>query len=177
VPELIDVVGVPEIVGDVFGFDETLIENEGKVAVTLPSLTLIAMPTCNAAVVGVPVNRPVVLENVAHVGRLTIEKVSGSPLASLAAGWNVYALPATTVVAGVPEIVGGAFGRGDTLIENAGKAVLTVPSFTAMTILECVAAVVGVPLKRPVELENVAQAGAFVIVKFSVLPSASEAVG
>jgi hypothetical protein len=108
---------------------------------------------------------------------LTIEKVSASPLASLADGWNVYALPATTVVAGVPEIVGGVFGRGDTLIENVGKEVVTVPSFTAMTIFECVAAVVGVPLKRPVELENVAQAGAFVIVKVSVLPSASEAVG
>jgi len=174
---LIDVVGVPEIVGGVFGFDETLIENVGNATVAVPSLTLITISTCIAAVVGVPVSRPVEVENVAHVGRLTIEKVSVSPLASLAVGWNVYALPATTVVTGVPEIVGGVFGRGDTLIENAGKEVLTVPSFTAMTILECVAAVVGVPLKRPVELENVAHAGAFEIVKLSVLPSASEAVG
>jgi hypothetical protein len=83
---LIDVVGVPEIVGAVFGFDETVIANAGSAAVAVPSLTLITILICEAAAVGVPVNRPVVLEKVAQVGRLTIEKVSVLPSASDAVG-------------------------------------------------------------------------------------------
>jgi hypothetical protein len=60
------------------------------------------------------------------------------PLGPLAEGRNEYALPATSVVGGVPEIVGG--GAGDALastrILKAGKVALFQPSLTAITILE-----------------------------------------
>jgi len=57
---------------------------------------------------GVPLKRPLVVEKVAQVGRLTIEKVSLSPLTSLAIGRNEYVLPTCALELGVPDIVGGA---------------------------------------------------------------------
>ena len=87
-PCITDVDGVPEIIGAPFAVLLTVIENAGNCAVTLPSLTLIAMllvvPTLLA--VGVPCSRPVVVLNVAHDGRFVIENVNGSLSASLAVG-------------------------------------------------------------------------------------------
>jgi len=64
-----------------------------------------------------------------------------------------------------------------TVIENAGSDTVAMPSLTAITMFECVAAVVGVPAKRPVEVENVAQDGRLVIENVSAFPLASLAVG
>jgi hypothetical protein len=88
--------------------DVTLIENAGNAAEECPSLTLMmifeAMPTLDK--LGVPLNRPVEVSKLAQSGRFWIEKVNVSPSVSLAVGANEYADPASTVVAGVPEIVG-----------------------------------------------------------------------
>src|SRR5690349_556776 len=64
-----------------------------------------------------------------------------------------------------------------TVIEKAGRYVVRRPSLTPMMMLLNVPAAVGVPLKRPVEVLNVAQLGRFWMVKPSALPSASAAVG
>ena len=81
-----EVVGDPEITGGVFGRGATVIEKAGSELVPVLSLTLITILECVAAVVGVPLRRPVVVLKVAHVGRLVIENVNASPLASLAVG-------------------------------------------------------------------------------------------
>ena len=85
-----------------------------------------------------------------------------------------------TVVGGVPEIVGGWFGTALTTIENAASCALPpCPSLTAMPMFANVPmfAAVGVPWSRPVVALNVAQPGRFVMLKVSVPPSASLAVG
>jgi hypothetical protein len=89
--------------------------------------------------------------------------VSASPSGSEALGWNVYAAPALTLVAGVPLIVGAPFELSLTRIENAGSDAVARPSLTVMTMLLEVPtfALVGVPLKRPVEVLKVAQLGRF----------------
>jgi hypothetical protein len=83
----------------------------------------------------VPDNRPVVVLNVAHAGGFTMLNVNALPFASAAVGVNEYALPATTDVAGVPEMVGAMLPLL-TLIENAGNDVVAVPSLTRMVMLE-----------------------------------------
>jgi hypothetical protein len=104
------VAGVPEIVGAAFGAAVTVIENEGNDLVELPSLTRITMPDVvpTFAAAGVPLNRPVVVLNIAQTGLFWMLNLSGSLSASLAVGWNEYACPTATVVAGVPEILGRA---------------------------------------------------------------------
>ena len=68
------------------------------------------------------------------------------------------------VVSGVPEMTGGVFGCGNTVIENAGSDTAKPALLDAkITILECVAATVGVPLSRPVVVENAAHDGLFII--------------
>jgi hypothetical protein len=84
---------------------------------------------------GVPCRRPVVVLNVAHVGRFTMLNVSVPPSLSLAVGVNEYCVATVAVVGGVPEIVGAAFDDV-TAIENAGSGVEAVPSLTLMTMLE-----------------------------------------
>jgi hypothetical protein len=165
------------MVGGELGFGDTIIENAGSDVLVMPSLTLMTILPCVAAAVGVPLNRPVAVLNVAHAGEFAIANVSELPSASEAVGWNAYAVPTVAVVVGAPEMVGGELGFGETVIENTGSDVLVMPSLTLMTIFPCVAATVGVPLNRPVAVLNVAQAGEFVIANVSELPSASEAVG
>src|SRR5690242_8533209 len=99
----------------------TAIENAGSDVVTLPSLTRMTMLSYVPVltVVGVPLSLPVAPSNSAQAGVLTPENVSVSRSSSAASGVNVYAAPAATVVAGVPEIVGARFGCG-TVIVNAG---------------------------------------------------------
>jgi hypothetical protein len=64
-----------------------------------------------------------------------------------------------------------------TVIENAGSATVLVPSLTPITMLEVVVTVVGVPLSRPLRMEKFAHAGLLAMLKVSVLPSASWALG
>jgi hypothetical protein len=132
------------------------------------------------ALVGVPCNRPVVVLNVAHVGRFVMLNVSVPPSGSLAAGVNEYATPAVTVVGGEPEIVGGRFGAALTTIENVASCALPpCPSLTPMPMFANVPTLadVGVPCSRPVAVLKVAHVGRFVMLKVSVPPSASLAVG
>src|SRR5690349_11529999 len=112
-PTVIDVGGTPVIVGARFAGAPTTIENAASCALPpCPSLTLMPMlenvPTLPAA--GVPCSRPVVVLNVAHVGRFVMLNVNVPPSESLAVGVNEYCVPAVAVVGGVPEIVGATFG-------------------------------------------------------------------
>ena len=74
--------------------------------------------------------------------------MSVSPSASAAVGRKANALPALTLVDGVPLIVGARFGALATVTENGASAVLVLPSLTLMTMLEYVPTLVadGVPL-------------------------------
>jgi hypothetical protein len=109
VPCVAVVAGEPEIVGGRFDVGAvTAIENAGNAALLAPSLTEITM-LANVPVVpagGVPESRPVLVSNVAQAGRPEIANVSAPPSGSLAVGTNVYAVPASTLVIGVPEITG-----------------------------------------------------------------------
>ena len=115
------VAGVPEITGAVF---VTAIENAASETVACPSLTLITMPFVVPmwAAVGVPCKEPVVVLNVAHAGVVLMLNVSVVPaFGSLAVGVNEYGAPATTLVGGAPEMLGGAFGTA-IAIEKGGNA-------------------------------------------------------
>ena len=67
----------------------------------------------------------------------------------------------------------------DTTIANAGSEAVELPSLTLMRMFENVpvCALLGVPDNRPVVVLKVAQAGRFAMLKVSVLPSGSRAVG
>ena len=85
----------------------------------------------------------------------------------------------STLVAGVPLMVGASLVLV-TVRLKAGRAVVTVPSLTLITMLLVVPtlALVGVPLKRPVVVLKVAQLGRFTMLKAKVVPaSGSDAVG
>ena len=66
---------------------------------------------------------------------------------------------------------------GVTLIENALRLAVAVPSLTEMVTPADVAATAGVPLSWPVAALNVAQEGLFEMLKVSVSLSASVADG
>ena len=69
-----------------------------------------------------------------------------------------------TDVAGVPLIFGGELPLAErTVIENAARLVVLLPSLTAMTMLLNVPTLLddGVPLKRPVDVLKLAQLGRF----------------
>ena len=78
----------------------------------------------------------------------------------------------------MPLIV-GAWLVDVTAIEKVGSDADDVPSLTVILIFEYVptCAVVGIPVRLPVELLKLAHDGLLVIEKLSVLPSASVAVG
>src|SRR5690606_31152313 len=119
--------GVPEIVGGrLFGSAAaTVIENAGREAVALASLTVVTMfeyvPTCREP--GVPCRRPRDGSSDAHGGAFATEKVSLSPSGSLAVGAKAYGSPTFADDDGVPEIVGARFcaAAAVTVIENAGR--------------------------------------------------------
>jgi hypothetical protein len=93
----------------------------------------------SSAVVGVPVSLPVVLLKLAHTGLFAIVKLSVLPSGSLADGENVYAWPATTLVAGVPLMTGGLLagaGAAVTLMLKGPMEVLALPSETEIVIPE-----------------------------------------
>src|SRR5262245_27627561 len=182
-PAVIDVGGVPVIVGGRFGGALTTIENVASCALPpCPSLTAMPMfenvPTLPAA--GVPCSRPVVVLNVAQLGWFAMLNVKVPPSESLAVGVNEYCVPAVAVVGGDPAVVGGTFANAVTTLENvASWARPPCASLTPMPMLENVPtfAAVGAPANRPVAVLNVAQAGRFVMLKVSVPPSGSLAVG
>jgi hypothetical protein len=155
--------GVPEMTGGRFEVAAvTAIENAGIEAVLEPSVTEILMfvndPVVPAG--GVPDSRPVLVSNAAQLGLPAIENVNVLPSGSLAVGTNVYAVPASTLVIGTPEITGGRFvGGGVTRIVKAGSGTATRPSLTEIVTLLKVPCDDGVPCSRPVLESNAAQFG------------------
>ena len=81
-----------------------------------------------------PDNRPEPESNVAQLGRLLMLKVSGLLSGSDAEGVKEYDCPATTEVAGVPEIVGARFPTSTTT-ENGPIDELSTPSVALTVIL------------------------------------------
>ena len=86
-------------------------------------------------------------------------KRSGSPLASLALGVKLYAVPGATAVAGAPEITGATLSREVARIENQIAELVLTPSLTRMRTLVQKPTLVGVPVRAPVLLLNVAHEG------------------
>src|SRR4029079_1073314 len=103
----------------------------------------------------------VVLLNVAQAGLFAMEYVSVSLSASLAEGWNEYAVPTVAEVPGAPDILGARFGAACTCSAKAGSAALNVPSLTLMTMPDVVLTVLGVPDSCPVPALKLAQVGLF----------------
>jgi hypothetical protein len=159
----------------------TVIANAGSAVLAWPSLTRMRMLENVPAlpVPGVPFRRPLVDEKVAQVGLFCTLKVKVSPSGSLAVGVKLYALPVVTDVAGVPEMVGGRLlgVASATLMVKAASAALACPSLTLMMMFANVPALLGIPLKVPSVVENVAQTGLFWMLKVSASPSGSLAVG
>ena len=87
----------------------TVIANASSDADALPSLTLITIPLYVPASLadGVPLSCPVAMLKVAQAGLFEIENDRVLPDGSVVVGVNEYAVPAVTLVAGVPEMVGG----------------------------------------------------------------------
>jgi hypothetical protein len=90
-----------------------------------------------------------------------IEKVSGSPLASLDVGVKLYAVPTAIVVSGAPEIIGPPVPAAPTAIEKGASEALDEPSVTEMTMPTTVpmSLEVGVPLNAPVVVLKFAHDG------------------
>jgi hypothetical protein len=87
--------------------------------------------------------------------------VKGSPSVSLAVGVKLYGAATLIEVTGCPEIVGGALGGLDTVMEKGANDADATPSFTVMMMFEYVPtfAVAGVPASWPELVLNVAHAG------------------
>ena len=88
----------------------TVTANAASEALEVPSLTDITMPEVvpTAVVAGVPDSWPEAMLNVAQLGLFCTLKLRVLPLGSVVVGVKLYAVPAVTEVAGVPEIVGAA---------------------------------------------------------------------
>jgi hypothetical protein len=114
----------------------TVIVNAGSEVLLDPSLALITMPGSvpTFAADGVPASWPVAESKAAQAGLAAIAKVSFAPPASLALGRNMYALETTAWVAGVPEMLGGGGAAVVTVILNAGREAVCVPSLTLIVI-------------------------------------------
>jgi hypothetical protein len=127
---------------------------------------------------GTPLSRPEDELNVAQAGRLLMLKVSGLPSGSLALGKKLYGWSSTTVVGGVPPMVGGEF-VAVTVIEKAGREAESCPSLAEMTMPPYVPAfdAEGAPLRVPVALSKLAHDGRPAIEKESLEPSGSLADG
>jgi len=102
------------------------------------------------------------------------------PLGSLACGVKAYAVPAMSVVGGVPEMVGGALGgltgAVTAMLKGASEA-CPAPSLTVITMFEKLPAAVGVPVSWPVAELKLAQDGLPEIENVSVIPFGALAVG
>ena len=83
---------------------------------------------------------PLAMLKFAQEGLFCTENDSDIPEGPLAVGWKVYGVPATALVGGVPEIVGGGGGgaltvAASTCTVNAGRLALWSPSLTEITML------------------------------------------
>jgi hypothetical protein len=107
------------------------------------------------------VRLPLLVSKVAQAGLLAIENVRRSPSASADVGVNEYATPCATEVAGVPLIVGARLAAGGsvTVMLNAGRVTVALPSVTAMTMPLATPAALGEPESVPVDALKVAQVG------------------
>jgi len=132
VPTVAVVGGVPEITGGVFD-DATVIENAGNgvVSLAVADADHDVAERADVARARRACSNPVLVLNVAHVGRLAIENVNGSESASAAVGWKLYAVPCVAVVEGEPLDRRRSIRRGAvTVIENAGNDAVAEPSLT-----------------------------------------------
>jgi hypothetical protein len=158
----------------------TVIANAGKAADALPSLTLIRMPEWvpTSAAAGVPLSCPVTVLKLAHEGGFAMENVRLLPDGSLAVGVKEYAVPAVTLVPGVPEIVGPE-APDTTAIAKVGSEAVATPSLTLITIPASVptSAAAGVPLSCPLAMLKFAHEGRLLIENVRPLPAGSLAVG
>jgi hypothetical protein len=93
----------------------------------------------------------------------------------MARGLKKYTEPAATRARGTPVILGAWFGR--TLMEKAGRDLVTTPSLTMITMFEYIPLAFGLPVKRPVSRSNFAQTGLLEIENLSSSLSASRALG
>src|SRR5512137_832687 len=133
-----------------------------------------------------PLSRPVAAPIASHFGALATLKVSASPFASDAVGWNEYSLPSLTLVGGVPLINGAAFGTGALLVgaattvtANGPRKAIAVPSVTEITRPPYVPSWpdCGLPERRPVARSKASHSGTFTDENASVSPSLSLALG
>lgn len=108
-------------------------------------------------------SEPVAGLKVAQAGILVMVNDRVVPLGPAAVGVNPYAIWTCAPVEGVPEMVGGGGGAGGavTVMANAGRDAVCVPSLTEMEMLLNVptSALVGVPVSAPVAELNEAHAG------------------
>src|SRR5688572_18655225 len=88
VPTRAVVGGVPVMVGDLLAYGFTVSEKDGSETLVLPSVTEMTMllQTFACSAYGAPESWPVLVENDAKAGLLTIENVSRLPSESLAVG-------------------------------------------------------------------------------------------
>jgi hypothetical protein len=97
----------------------------------------------------------------------TIANVSALPLGSVVLGWNLYACPAVTEVAGWPLIAGGAGVPPGlvTWIANEGSDAVALPSETEITIPAYVptSALPGLPDSAPLVVSKDAHEGLLVM--------------
>jgi len=87
----------------------TCMENAGRLAEAVPSLTLMMIPEYVPVLAagGVPLSCPVAMLKFAQDGLFVIENDRVLPDGSVVVGVNEYAVPAVTLVGGVPDMVGG----------------------------------------------------------------------
>jgi hypothetical protein len=122
--------------------------------------------------------------NAAQEGLFVIENDSALPAGSEAIGVKPYGEPATTFVAGDPEIFGGDAGAPPpaacaTVMVNAGSVAEENASRALMTILLNfpTLAAVGVPLSWPVLVLKVAHEGLLLMENQTGMLRGAEAVG
>jgi energy-converting hydrogenase Eha subunit E len=108
---------------------------------------------------------------------LAILKVNALPSGSDAVGLKEYGRPVAAAVTGVPPITGGRLAAAVAEMGKLASDADRARSDTVMAMFDHVPAAVGVPLRRPVVVLNVAHAGLLAILKVNALPSGSDAIG
>ena len=173
------VAGTPEITGASLRLNTSILKAVSA-ALNSPSLTLITIPVVmlTSLLPGVPMSAPVVVLKLAQLGLLLMLNVSGSLSGSLAVGAKLYEASCTTLVAGVPDIIGASL-RLITSILKAGSVTLNSPSLTLITIpvVMPTSLLPGMPVSVPVVVLKLAQLGLLLMLNVSGSLSGSLAVG